>query len=166
MGRGRLLFPHDITIAQLDTAATETGPPGYDDIFKAPKLTATANGIGTIGRIEKAPIVVPAQVETDALDALTQLASGNMPKTDIILTFHFDDLIRLGLVETAAGREDREALKVGDRIVKITSQTGEEVYEPPFPPGLYIKELRHTGYMERRNLVMAILEDREQGIET
>lgn len=166
MGRGRLLFPHNITIAQLDTAATESGPPGYDDIFKAPKLTTTADGIGIVGRKEKTPIIVPAQVEVDTFEDLNQLFSGNVPKTDVFLTFHYDDLIRLGLIETVAGREDREALKVNDRIVKIETLTGEGVFTPPNPPGLYIKELRPSGMMQRSNLIIAILEDREQGVTT
>lgn len=164
MGRGRLLFPYTITIAQLDTDAIDTSP-GYDDVFKAPKLTSTPDGVGTTGRQEKTEIDVPAQIEVDTFEALTQMFSGNVPKSDVILTFHFDDLERLGLTETAAGREGREALKINDRIVRIKDRFGNGVFEPPFPPGLFIKELRPTGFMERRNLVLAFLEDREQARE-
>ncbi len=163
MGRGRLLFPHNVTIAQLDTAAIESDP-GYDDIFKAPKIIPTGDGIGATGRKEKPVIVVPAQVEVDTFEDLSMLFSGNAPKTDVFLTFHYDDLIRLGLIESVTGREDREALKINDRIVKIETLAGEGVFTPPNPPGLYIKELRPSGMMQRSNLIIAILEDREQGI--
>ena len=162
MGRGRLLFPYKVTIAQLDTKAIRDDG-NYDDIFKAPTLESTSDGIGTINRQERTEIDVPAQVMTETFEALNQLFNGNIPDSEIIITFHFRDLKRLGLVETATGREGREALKVNDRIVRIKDRWGNGVLEPPNPPGLFITELRPTGFMEQRNLVCAVLGDREQG---
>lgn len=162
MGRGRLLFSYLAEIAQLDTLEASFQNK-IDNVFRAPTLKSTDDGIGKVERKEKTVINVPCQIEVDSFESLNQMFSGNVPKSDIILTFHFRDLERLGLVEDAEGREGREALKIGDRIVKIKDRFGRGVFEPPFPPGLFIKELRPTGFMERRNLILAFLEDREQG---
>lgn len=162
MGVGRLLFPYIVVIAQLDTF--EAGIQNkYDDNFRAPVLTSTPDGIGKVIRFEKSNIEVPAQIEVDTFEALNQMFSGNVPKSDVILTFHFRDLRRLGLIEFNAGRQGREKLKIGDRIVKIKDRCGNDVFEPPSPPGLYVKELKPSGFMEGRNLLVALLEDREQG---
>lgn len=162
MGVGRIIFPYLVRIAQLDTFEIDIENK-YDDDFKAPILSSTTDGIGKVEREERTEIDVPCQVEVNTFEVLNEMFSGNVPKSDIILTFHFFDLQRLCLVEDAEGRENRETLRVGDRVVKIMDKLGRDVFEPPYPPGLYITELRPTGFMEQRNLLLAFLEDREQG---
>jgi hypothetical protein len=93
------------------------------------------------------------------------LASGNAPKSRIDLVFHFKNLERLGLVDSATGDS---LLRPGDRLGCLRDLCGDLVQEIRTPPGLYITESRPLGFglnmaMPRRNLLLVTFEDRMQG---
>jgi len=168
--RGRLINPFAAELAQLDTAATAADPDGlgpltsgYDADFQETVLVPGAGGQGRDARREKLPIRVPCQVEVQAFGALTELATGNSPRSHLVLVFHFDDLEQLGLVDPATGDA---LLRTGDRLVAIRDlRTGELVQAIRTPPGLYLTEAQPQsfGLGGRRNLLLATFGERALG---
>jgi hypothetical protein len=172
VSRGRLLFPYLAEIAQLDTEATAADPDGagpltsgYDADFQEP---VAFEGAGEGSRVEsrkESTVFVPCQIETLSSDRLEQFASGNSPDSGVIVTFHFRDLERLGLVEDSGVAK----LRVNDRLVSVrefcSGKTGSDspvVQEFPNPPGLYLTHPRPSGWKGRRNLLVCTFEDRQQ----
>lgn len=161
--RGRLIFAFLAELHRLDTLATATTPPGYDDDFKEPALLDTGDAIGERVRREHPPVLLPCQVESEAFEALQSFAAGNSPRTHARLVFHFSHLERAGLVDAASG----DALvRVGDRLGAIFDSAGELVQRVRTPPGLYVTEARPIGFglflpRPRRNLLLVSFDDRE-----
>jgi len=169
--RGRLIFPFLAEIHRLDTAATATEDPdgtgplagGYDPDFKESVLVdQDGDGVGERVREEHAPVRIPCQVEPEVFDQLRMLASGNAPRSNIDLVFHFKDLERLGLVDPASG----DALvRPGDRLSALYDKAEELVQQIQTPPGLYVSEARPIGFglnraRPRRNLLLVSFSDR------
>ena len=93
------------------------------------------------------------------------LASGNAPRSQLDLVFHFKDLERLGLVDPASGDA---LIRPGDRLAAIYDKAGHLVQAVRTPPGLYVTEARPIGFglsmaRPRRNLLSVTFEDRQQG---
>lgn len=167
--RGRLINPLAAELAQLDTAATAADPDGpgpltsgYDADFHETVLVPSAGERGRDARREKPVIRVPCQIEVQAFDALTELATGNSPRSHLVLVFHFADLEQLGLVDPATGDA---LLRVGDRLVAIRDlRTGALVQAVRTPPGLYLTEPQpQFGLGGRRNLLLATFGERALG---
>ena len=115
--RGRLIFPFLAELRRLDTAAMASTDPdgagpltgGFDPDFKEPVLVdRDGDGIAERERTELPAIRVPCQVEPKVFEDLRMLASGDSPRSDISLVFHFKDLERLGLGRRARLRRGRE----------------------------------------------------------
>lgn len=171
--RGRLIFPFQAQIYQLDTAATAADPDGagplesgYDEDFKEPITVPVAGKqVGTDARAEKDPILVKCQVEPGTFEALQQLFSGNAPNTQIGLIFHFEDLESLGLIDP----NGVPSIKVGDRLGGIYDVKGNLVQEVRNPPGAFATEVRPIGFgldatHSRRNLLLVGWGDRQRGV--
>jgi hypothetical protein len=167
--RGRLLQPFLAELAQLDAATTAADPDGagpltsgYDADFQETVLLSTAAGPGRDVRREKPPLHLPCQVEMQSFEALAELASGNSPRSHVVLVFHFRDLERLDLVDRDTGNA---LLRVGDRLVAIRDRrTGELVQAVRTPPGLYLTEPQpEFGLGGRRNLLIATFAERALG---
>jgi hypothetical protein len=160
--RGRLIFAFLAELHRLDTLATATTPPGYDEDFKEPALVDTGDAIGERIRREYPPVLLPCQVESETFEALQEFASGNSPRSHVRLVFHFLHLERASLVDAATG----DALvRVGDRLGAIFDSAGELVQRVRTPPGLYVTEARPTGFglsmrRPRRNLLLVTFDDR------
>ncbi len=160
--RGRLVFRFLAEVHRLDTLATATTTPGYDDDFKEPALLDTGDAIGARVRREHPPVLLPCQVESQSFDALQIFASGNVPASRVLLLCHFRDLERAGLVDPATG----DALvRVGDRLGALFDSGGALVQRIRTPPGLYVTEARPIGFglfmpRPRRNLLQLVLEER------
>jgi len=158
-------------LAQLDTVATAADPDGpgtlasgYDADFQETALVPTSNGRGLDARREKPPIRIPCQVEIQAFGELQEVLTGNSPRSNLVLVFHFQDLERMGLVEPTTGDA---LLRVGDRLVAIRDyRTGELVQAIRTPPGLYLTEAQPQsfGLGTRRNLLLATFTERALGI--
>ena len=82
--RGRLIFPFQVQLAQLDTVATAQDPDGdgplesgYDDIFREPFVLG-ADEDDTIGKAIRREtfVTLPAQIETRVFTQLEQLFDG------------------------------------------------------------------------------------------
>src|SRR5438045_791760 len=108
--RGRLLQTFAAVLAPLDTAATAADPDGpgplrsgYDADFQETVLLPTSAGPGRDARREKPLIRVPCQIEIQSFGELAEIATGNSPRSRLVLVFHFADLERLGLVDLASG---------------------------------------------------------------
>jgi hypothetical protein len=166
--RGRLIFPFYAEIARLDTAATAADPDGagsrtsgYDPVFREPvRLTG-----GVSARVEKAPILVPCQVEDRLFEALQQAASGDAPNTAFTLTFHFRDLEFAGLVDAVTGDA---LIRKNDRIVSIRRKRDSALVQAVSPTrgGMYVVEATPAGFGlsgGERNLLLVRLEERAQG---
>jgi hypothetical protein len=168
--RGRLINPFLAEIAQLDTAATAADPDGagpgvsgYDPDFKETVILGTPGGERLDARKEKPPIRVPCQVEVGAFEALQQLAAGNSPNSRIVLVFHFRDLERMGLVDTATGEP---LLRINDRLVAIHRMDGVLVQAVRTPPRLYATEVQPQsfGLGLSRNLLLVTFDEREVAV--
>lgn len=168
--RGKLIFPFWVELAQIDTEATAADPDGagpltsgYDDIFREPISIATSvdDPIGEVQRVETT-LKVRAQIETRAWDQLEQLFTGSNPNAAIELVFHYRELEEAGLVEYDTGVAK---IKVNDRLCAIYDKDSQLVREIPNPPGLYITEVRDSGFGfgGKRNLLIATLQDRDRG---
>lgn len=64
-------------------------------------------------RTELPAIRVPCQVEPKVFEDLRMLASGDSPRSDISLVFHFKDLERLGLVDATTGDASSSVPTIG-----------------------------------------------------
>ena len=172
--RGRLVFTFSAELHRLDSHAMATadsdgaGPHanGYDPDFKEPVLVdRDGDGIGERVRAEHPPVRLPCQVDTRVFEELRMLASGNAPRSQLDLVFHFKDLERQGLVDSASG----DALvRPGDRLAAIYDKGGRLVQAVRTPPGLYVTEARPIGFglgvaRPRRNLLAVTFEARQQG---
>lgn len=167
--RGRLLQAFLAEIAQLDTAATAADPDGpepltsgYDADFQETALLPSAAGAGRDARREKPALRLPCQLEVQSFAALNELATGNSPRSRLVLVFHFHDLERLGLVDPNTGDA---LLRAGDRLVAIRDRrTGALVQAVRTPPGLYLTEPQpEFGLGGRRNLLIATFGERALG---
>lgn len=160
--RGRLIFPFGIQLYLLDPVAIAVGP-GYDPVFQEPTLVATDDGVGTIGRIESAPIMVPGQFYTqEDFMYLQMVANGNLAQADVRVVFHFKDLENLGLIEPATGTAQ---IKVGDRLGAVYDKKGVTmIQEIPNPPGLFVIQANPLfGLGSNRNLLAVHFKSRDQG---
>jgi hypothetical protein len=167
--QGRLIRPLLAELGQLDPVATASDPggagsltSGYDPDFQETVLLPTSRGPGQAARREKPPIRVPCQIEVQAFDELAELATGNSPRSRLVLVFHFADLERLGLVDPHTGDA---LLRVGDRLIAIRDRrTGDLVQAVRTPPGLYLTEPQpEFGLGGRRNLLIATFGERALG---
>lgn len=168
--RGRLINPFAAELAQLDPASTASDPDGpgpltsgYDADFQETVLVPSPGGRGRDARREKPLIRVPCQVEVQAFGELNELATGNSPRSHLVLVFHFGDLEQLGLVDPTTGDA---FLRTGDRLVAIRDlRTGELVQAIRTPPGLYLTEAQPQsfGLGGRRNLLLATFGERALG---
>jgi hypothetical protein len=161
--RGRLVFAFLAQLHRLDTLATATTPPGYDDDFKEPALLDVGNAIGERVRREHPPVLLPCQVESDAFEALQSFAAGNSPRSHARLVFHFSHLERAGLVNPTTGVA---LVHVGDRLGAIFDSAGQLVQSVRTPPGLYVTEARPIGFglfmpRPRRNLLLVTFDERD-----
>jgi hypothetical protein len=168
--RGRLINPFLAELAQLDTVATATDPDGagplvsgYDPDFKETLVFGSPSGDRVDARREKPAIRVPCQVEVGAFEALQQFAAGNSPNSRIVLVFHFRDLERMGLVDSATGEA---LLRINDRLVAIYTMRGALVQAIRTPPGLYVTEVQPQsfGLGLSRNLLLVTLDEREVAV--
>jgi hypothetical protein len=168
--RGRLINPFAAELARLDTAATAVDPDGpgpltsgYDPDFQETVLLPSAGRRSRDARREKPSIRVPCQVEVQTFDQLTELATGNSPRSRLVLVFHFGDLEQLGLVDLTTGDA---LLRAGDRLVAVRDlRTGVLVQVIRTPPGLYLTEAQPQsfGLGGRRNLLLATFGERALG---
>ena len=169
--RGRLIFPFLAELRRLDTVAMAadpdgTGPmsSGYDPDFKEPVLLdRDGDGIAERERIELPPIRVRCQVEPHLFEDLRMLASGDSPRSDVRLVFHFRDLERLGLVDPATGDA---RIRPNDRLAGLYDLGGSLVQAIRTPPGLYVTEAQPRGFglgrsRPRRNLLLVTFEARQ-----
>ena len=167
--RGRLLEAFAAELAQLDVTATTADPDGsgplasgYDADFQETTFVPEPGGGRQDARREKAPIFLPCQIEVQAFGELTELITGNSPRSQLVLVFHFVDLERLDLVDPSTGES---LLRVGDRLAAIRDlRTGEIVQAIRTPPGLYLTEAQpQFGLGRRRNLLLATFAERALG---
>lgn len=146
MSRGRLIYSFLASLCRLGDRGER------DDDFKEQ------------ARIELSPVRIPCQVEPDALDELRLFDTGASPRLRVVLVFHFRHLERLGLVDARTGAP---LLGPGDRLDALYDRAGALVQSFPVPPGLYVTDLRASGFglgtrRPRRNLLLAVFEDRQQ----
>lgn len=170
--RGRLIFPFLAELRRLDTAAMASTDPdgpgpltgGFDPDFKEPVLVdRDGDGIAERERVEHPAIRVPCQVESKVFEDLRMLASGDSPRSDISLVFHFKDLERLGLVDAATGDA---LIRPNDRLAGLYDLGGLLVQTIRTPPGLYVTQAQPRGFglgrsQPHRNLLLVTFEARQ-----
>jgi len=170
--RGRLIFPFLAELHRLDTLTTATEDPdgagplegGYDPDFKESVLVDTNDdGIGERIRREHPPVRVSCQVEPDSFDRLRMFASGNAPRSNIDLLFHYKNLERMSLVDPGTGDA---LIRPGDRLAALYDKAEALVQTVRTPPGLYVTEARPMGFglnraRPRRNLLLVSFSDRQ-----
>ena len=170
--RGRLIFPFLAELRRLDTAAMAATDPdgavpltcGFDPDFKEPALVdRDGNGIAERERIELPAIRVPCQVEPRVFEDLRMLGSGDSPRSDISLVFHYKDLERLCLVDLNTGKS---LIRPNDRLAGLYDLGGMLVQTIRTPPGLYVTQAQPRGFglgrsRPHRNLLLVTFEARQ-----
>lgn len=155
--RGQLICPLQIELARLDTNTTAAGGAGYDKDFR----TLVPSGPG---RKELPVIRLFAQVEMSKWEGQNQLQAGNQPDSKLTLVFHYRELERKGLVDTAG----KAMIRVNDRLVAVYSRNGviQEEFVRPEAGGLYATEVQPAGLglAGRRNLLVVTFDERPQGL--
>lgn len=158
--RGKLIFPFTCQLAILNIEATAAA--GYDPIFKETKLTPTSDGLGASTRQETL-IKLPGQfADQNQFLALQEAPAGNLAEVNLVVLFHFRDLERFGLVESATGNA---TIKNGDRLDAIFDiKTGALVQQLRNPPGAFVvKAGPRFGLGSKRNLLEVTFRSRDAG---
>lgn len=167
--RGRLILPFLAEVRRLDTAATAADPDGagpqtagYDDDFREPVLLpapAGAGGPGTVHRVERAPLLLPCQVEVGSAEKRQMFFAGNSPDSRLVLVCHMRDLEARGLVDA----QGRVALGREDRLTAIFDTAGALVRTLPTPLFASQVEPAEYGLGRKQNLLLIYFEEREKG---
>lgn len=171
MPRGRTIFKFIARIALLDTEAMQRDPDGagplvsgYDEDFQEP-VVIKRNSDDRVGDVlrKESLIEAPAQIDPRVFDAISQVLGGTSPNTDIELTFHFQNLEQLNLVD----RDGIPKISIADRLDSIWTCDGRLVQDIPLP-GLFVTQTRPAGWglslrNPQRNLLVVRFEDRDQG---
>lgn len=173
--RGRLIFPVKLSIAQLDTVATEANDPdgagaktsGYDDDFLEPEMIAPSDGAsgaprGTFTTTYKTPILIPAQFEDESFEEVQEMISGSSPNYKFTAVMHFKNLEDSSLV-----RDDgRPVINTEDKFMGIYHYMTEELIElAPSDRDIVVTEVKPASYglsSFKRNLLIVTFEDREK----
>lgn len=173
MPRGRLIFPFNVELGLLDTAATAADPDGagpiasgYDDDFREPVMVPPGSGSarGTVRRVETVH-TFKAQIEDDSDEALEMAASGNSPSSTIGLVFHFRDLEAAGAVQVASGKAIIKA--PGARLISISNpRTGALIERFDAPPGYWAVQAKSMGFGlgPERNLLLVVFQERDVSV--
>jgi hypothetical protein len=164
-----LIFPMQVDIARLDTAATAEDPDGagplvagYDDDFREPVIVRpadpTSSERGEVRRVEST-VRLLAQFEDDTFDALEMFATGRSPRALVRLVLHYSQLEAEGLLDAALV----PILRVNDRLAAVYKPDGSLVWTIPAKPGLYCTEAqpRSLGLGGERSLFLMTFESRE-----
>ncbi len=170
--RGRLIFPMIIELAQLDTDATAADPDGagpltrgYDDEFREPVLVPPSDtgssSRGAMRRVETL-VRVSAQLEDDAYEMLSMLATGRSPQGQLKAVIHFEELERRGMV----GADGLPTIHINDRLAAVYQASGTLIQTIANPPGLFCVESqpRLGGLGGTRNLLLLSFEARQQSV--
>lgn len=164
MPRGRLILPFLAEIARLDTSATAAAS-GYDSDFRT--IKHTGQGTSRVSSTLYLPAIqLRCQVEDGRYEEQRQTAAGNAPDSDMTLVFHFVELERRGLVDTASGDA---LLRVDDKLLSIRDvRDGSLIQAIKNPPGLFCVEAKPTafGLSRKRNLFIMRFAERAQGLTT
>ncbi len=162
--RGRLIYPFLAQIFRLDTQTTAVmDPSGFDPDFKEARVADfLGDGVGQRIRNERLPIKVPCQVEPKTFEEPAMFASGNSPRANINLVFHFKDLERMGLVDEAG----EAMIRPGDRLGGIYDKA--DVLVQVIRNPMYAIDARPMGFglhMEKpsRNLLFVTFDSRLHG---
>jgi hypothetical protein len=135
-------------VYQLDTVATAAVVAGgYDRLAGEPIPVANGTQGGAPSRREKAAVEVPCQIDRQNWGDDQLVPGGHDPVTTILLTCHFADLERLGLVHgVGSPAEGQPMLGPGDRIAALKRLDGAIVIRFPDPPGLFVVGAEHAGW--------------------
>lgn len=176
MPRGRLIFPMQVVLGLLDTAATAadpdgTGPlqSGYDDEFREPlALPGIGSAAGKLRRVERV-VRFMAQVEDDTEGLIELSASGNNPQNTIGLVFHFQELEAAGAVQLAKGKPIIKA--PGARLISINNpKTGQLIEDYTDSPGMWATQAKSMGFGlgpnrdSHRNLLLVVFQERDVSV--
>jgi hypothetical protein len=165
--RGRLIYPFGIEICRLDGIETSAAP-GYDPILREPRLVSSSDGLGTSGRKEMDPIILPGQFTfRDEFMRLLMTSNGNLAESSCQVLFMLSDLEDLGLVEPDTGLP---LIRVGDRMSAVYEleygTVGRLLQKIRNPPGLFVIEADalRMGMGGTRNLLPVKFASRDQGM--
>lgn len=141
--RGRLINRFVCVLVRLDAAATAVvAGGGYDADFRAVKPVADGSQLGASSRRERAAVRIPCQLDRSTWGADQLRRSGHRTDSDIVITLHWPDLERLGLI-ASDGRPD---IRQGDRIAAIETDAGATEESFPNPPGMFVHDLERAGH--------------------
>lgn len=171
MARGKLIFPFRVRLGLLNTAATRaldpdgpTGPltSGYDDEFREPRIVRAAGSKpGVVARVETVRDFL-AQIEDDTSDMMEMAASGNTPRSQLGLVFHYSELEAVGAVQVVTGKPIIKA--PGARLISISHKDTGKLYERyDESPGFWATQSKSMGYGigPYRNLLLVVFQERD-----
>ncbi|MCP4573349.1 MAG: hypothetical protein GY838_13420 [bacterium] len=159
--RGRLIFPMFVTVAPLDTEATETAA-GYDDDYRTVTLDDTnGDGKGETKRVEGTPFEFKAQMENDMEEMQRMTKTGDLPNSAVGLVVHLRDMNRLGLITTSRPL----GVKKGDRLT-VQKNRKKAVVKTYDDPELFCTHAKHLdAYIGRQaNMAILVFGERPKGV--
>lgn len=166
--RGRLYEPFLAEIFQLDVVATSADPDaagklttGMDDDFKTVATYTDTQGKRREARKEKAPVLIPCQIEINSFDTLQMMPTGVDANARVVLVMHYRTLEAMGLIDMGTGEC---AIRISDRLATIRDQCLNIVHVIRMPAGLYVTAVVPSfGIGTRPDLLLVTFEERVQG---
>lgn len=162
--RGRLIWPAQVRISRLDTAATKANdlgqPSGYDRITREPIRTTS----GTDSRVYLDPIALPCQFQPKMgkFNELAQFPGGRELEYKVHILLHYQDLENAGLVRPSG----EVAIQPSDRLDALYRADGVTLVRNFADSPLYVvhtqdRSLGLSGL--ERNLCLVYFNDRVEG---
>ena len=157
------IFPIVVVLKQLDTAATESAG-AYNHVMREPILVDTdGDGIGEYpSELYASETKVPGQLESNSTELFNMMSGGNLPESNIFVSFSRGRLEMLGLMDT----DGRPKIKTGDRWVRAEDMAGNVMWTFNRPDaGLVCEEIRMSDAFigGRSNWFLATFKSRKVG---
>lgn len=159
--RGRLIFPMFVTVAPLDTEATEAAD-GYDDDYNTTTLVDNdGDGKGETARVEGTPFEFKAQIENDMEEMQRMTKTGDLPNSAVGLVVHLRDMNLAGLITTTRPL----GVKKGDRLT-VQKDRKKNIVKTYDNPMMYCTHAKHLdAYLGRQaNMAILIFGERPRGV--
>jgi len=157
MASGRAIHPFYVELRQLVTEIEDVDI--YDDDLSEALFVADDDDkVGTLKRPEADAILLKATIDMQDFEGLAQVATGNVPSTNLKFFAHKRDLQRAGLLDGTGGI----SIRVNDRVSRLLDRFKRPAVSFDRVP-VYVTEVRPAVLEGGMNFWQVALDVREQG---